>query len=573
MMQLSGGDYGLLSARVSASGPLSSTFAVGGSFFGVSRNGYVTNPVTHVDYNDRHAWGGRVQAAWDPTSTFSADVSIDYQHEQNALTMGQAQNSITNILGTVIYVVPSPTPAYDFHAQPTSTLPNLSTLQHEGIAAHLNWDLGGNWALKSITAYRRLNYSDYIDIDATPVQVGDVLVHVNQNQLSQELQAIFTGDRLTFIGGLYYLREDAASHQVAFANDYITPLLGLTSFRRTIDDDLTTTSKAAYVNANYALTDRLHVGLGVRYTDEHKDYPRSTSTFYSNPLFNSTFAFHVDDSWKNTSPMVSADYRIDPNMMIYGRVARGFQSGGFNGRANNPGEEAPYQPETLTSYEIGAKTQWMDNRLIANVSVFYNDYKDFQARVGGTVIDPVTHASVGSLTVINAGKLNISGAELEFNFHPVDPLRLDAEIGYLDASYGSFADTRFPGGSRAFQTPAFSPRWTNRIGGSYTIDLPNQNTLVIAADADYRSRMALAVDNTFVGTTTQIPGMFQDSYWLYNASLTWNVSDHFNIALQGRNLSDEVFKTDAQEFSSIGGIRTAYFGAPRTVNLVLTAHF
>ncbi len=263
--------------------------------------------------------------------------------------------------------------------------------------------------------------------------------------------------------------------------------------------------------------------------------------------------------------------------MLYARVARGFQSGGFNGRANNAGEEAPYSPETLTSYEIGAKTQWMDNRLIANLAVFYNAYSDFQARVGGTVVDPVLHIPVAVLTVLNAGQLDISGAELELNYHPMQPLRLDAEIGYLDASYGEFKDSRFPGGSRAFQTPAFSPDWTARFGGVYTWDLPNNGSLVFAADANYRSRMALAVDNTFVignvGTTTEIPGMFQDAYWLFNASVTWNINSALSVALQGRNLSDEVYKTDAQEFSSVGLVRTAYFGAPRTVNVVLTAHY
>lgn len=275
--------------------------------------------------------------------------------------------------------------------------------------------------------------------------------------------------------------------------------------------------------------------------------------------------------------MASVDYRLNEDVMLYARVAHGFQSGGFNGRANALGEEAPYAPETITSYEIGAKTQWMNNRLIANLAVFSNSYEDFQARVGGTVEDPVLHIPVAVLSVLNAGQLDISGAELELNYHPIEALRLDAEIGYLDASYGEFNDSRFPDGSRAFQTPAFSPDWTMRFGGAYTLDLPNNGSLVFAADANYRSRMALAVDNTFVvgnvGTTTEIPGMFQDAYWLYNASVTWNINDVLSVAVQGRNLGDEVYKTDAQEFSSVGQVRTAYFGAPRTVNLVLTAHY
>ncbi len=280
MAQVTAGDYGLIQTRLSASGPLSDSFAVGASLFGTDRNGYVTNPLTHEQYNDRQAWGGRVQAAWTPSSSFNANVAFDYQQEDNALTMGQAQNTLTNILGAPIFVVPSPTPRWNFQAQASPGLPNSSQLTHSGVALHANWDIGNNWELRSISAYRRLNYTDYIDIDGTPVQLGDVLVHVDQNQISQELQAVYTGDRLTLVGGLYYLREDVSSHQEAYANDYIKPLFGLTSFVRTVDDDLTTTSQAAYINANYALSDRLHIGLGVRYTDEHKDYPRSTSTFF-----------------------------------------------------------------------------------------------------------------------------------------------------------------------------------------------------------------------------------------------------------------------------------------------------
>jgi iron complex outermembrane receptor protein len=370
------------------------------------------------------------------------------------------------------------------------------------------------------------------------------------------------------------LREHVTSHQEAYANDLVNGFLGLTSFTRTIDDDLVTESKAAYANATYALTPQWNVSVGARYTGEDKTYDRSTSTFYSNPLFNRTFAFAVDHGWNDWSFLASTDYRFNENILAYARFSQGFMSGGFNGRSNNPGEEAPYDPETVDSYEVGLKTQWLDNRLIVNLAVFDNNFQDFQARVSGTVIDPVTMLPTPSLTVLNAGELDIRGAELEVSYHPIDPLHLDAQIGYLDASYGSFADSRFTsfGGSRAFQEPAFSPEWTIRLGGSYEWRLPVGN-LVLAADANYRSRMALAVDNTPVNSNVQLDGMFQDAYWLYNASLIWNITDHYSLAIQGRNLGDEVYRTDAQEFSSVGGIRTVYYGAPETVNVVLTAKY
>ncbi len=581
LAQLTMGEYGQIETRLAGSTPLTDNLAIGAAVFGARRDGYVENPVSNEDYNDRASTGGRVQLAWDPSSTFSVDFSTDYAEESTALTTGQALNSLFNLGGVQIYAVPTPTPEYDFTAQTTPTLPNSSSLTHWGSSLRASWELNSNFTLRSITAYRNLTYDDYVDIDATPVELGDVFVGVRQHQLSQEFQGIYDAGPLTVVGGVYYLDESVRSHQIAFADDYVNGVVVfgnlLTGFERTIDDDLNTTSWAAFANATYAVTDRFNISGGLRYTQEEKEYFRTTSTFYSAPIFNSTFAFEIEETWDDLSPMLSADYQLTDNVMIYGRAARGYMSGGFNGRANAPGEQAPYDPEISTSYEIGAKTDWLDGRLIANVAAFSNTFEDFQARVSGTVVDPVTEIEVGTTSVLNAGELEINGAEVELTYVPVDNLSLDAQIGYLDAQYNEFDDSRFPGGSRAFQTPAFSPEWTARFGGAYTWALPDEAELTLGASARFRSEMALAVDNTYifgnVGTTTEIPGLFSDDYWLYDANLTYRPNDVFSVALVGRNLTDEIYKTEGQDFSAIGQIRTVYYGPPRTVSLVFTARY
>lgn len=580
LAQVTIGDYGLLETRLAASGPLTDNFAIGGALFGISREGYVNNPATGEDYNDRNAWGGRFQAAWDPSSTFSLDFSADYAEEDNALTMGQATNSLTTIIGAPIPAgaVPSPLPEFNFTAQATPGLPNSSVLDHAGVSLRANWELNDNLTLRSITAVRALNYTDYIDIDATALELGDVLVDVDQDQVSQELQAIWESDRWTMIGGLFYMRENVSSHQEAYADDLLGGFLGGGTFLRTVDDDLETTSTAIFGNVSYDITERLSLSGGLRYTEEDKQYFRTTSTFSSNPIFTADPAripVNIQDTWEDLSGLVSLDFQFNPDLMFYARIAQGFKSGGFNGRANNQGEEAPYDPETVTSYEIGFKSDWLDNRLRANFALFYNDYRDFQARVSNLTTDPITMLPSVELTVLNAGELTISGAELELVFNPIEALTLDAQIGYLDAEYGEFRDLRFVafGQSRAFQEPAFTPDWTMRFGASYVIDLASAGEVELNGSARFRSRMALAVDNTLTNSTTEIPGMFQDDYWLYDASITWRPTDILSVALVGRNLSDEVYRTDAQEFSSVGNIRTAYYGPPQTVNLVFTARY
>ena len=584
LFQVTVGDYGQLEARIAASGPINDHLAIGGALFGASRDGYVTNPITGEDYNNRNVWGGRFQAALDVTPDFSLDFSADFSEEDNALTMGQATNTLTTIIGVPLLVVPSPHPEFNFQATPTPGLPNSSVLQHWGNSLRASWEVNENLTLRSITAYRDLEYTDYVDIDATQLETGDVLVDVAQDQVSQEFQAIWESDRWTMIGGLYYLRENIVSHQEAYADNLLGGFLGGGTFTRTVDDDLETTSMAAFANVTYDITERLSVSGGLRYTEEEKDYFRTTSTFSSNPIFTANPAagspMNRSQTWDDLSGLASIDYQVTDNMLLYGRVAQGFKSGGFNGRANNPGEDAPYDPETVTSYEIGFKSDWFDNRLRANFAAFYNDYRDFQARVSDftNAVPPII-----SLTVINAGQLEISGAELELAWSATDALTLDAQIGYLDAAYGEFTDFRFdnsvvPGmpdfnDSRAFQEPAFSPDWTGRFGANYVFDLGNHGEFELNAAARFRSRMALAIDNTPVNSNVELPGMFQDDYWLYDASATWRPNDILSVALIGRNLSDEVYKTDAQEFSSVGNIRTAYYGAPQTWSLVFSARY
>lgn len=509
--------------------------------------------------------------------------------------MGQATNTLTHILGFPLLPLPPTPPEFAFTATPTPGLPNSTELTHWGASMRASWELNDNWTLRSITAHRDLENTDYVDIDATALEIGDVLVDVAQDQFSQELQAIYESERFTMVSGLYYLRENIVSHQEAYADDFVTGFAlpsppfpanaPATSFLRTVDDDLETTSWAAYLNGTFALTDRLNASVGVRYTEESKDYLRTTSTFSNNIFLIGTFAFQDEETWENVSPMVSLDYEVSDDVLLYGRVAQGFKSGGFNGRANNPGEDQPYDPETVTSYEIGAKTDWWDNMLRANVAVFYNDYRDFQARVSRSVVSDTQPVPAIDFAVLNAGGLEIYGAELELSANPVENLTLDAQIGYLHAEYTEFIEVRnlanpapppatIPTAiDRSFQEPAFSPEWTARFGAAYEFDLGGAGALTLAGSARYRSSMALAVDNSNIFTGVEFPGMHQDEYWLYDASLTWEATDVLSVALIGRNLSDEVYRTDAQEFSSVGGIRTAYYGAPQTWSVVFTARY
>jgi iron complex outermembrane receptor protein len=565
------GNYDFREVRLSASGPVSDTVAAGFAVLHNERGGFVTDPVLDREYNDRFTQAARGNLAFTPSSNLRIDLAIDYSRDNTALSVGQPLNSLTYLVGGAV-ALPLPTnpQSYDFTGRSTPSLPNSTQLQHWGASLNIAYDLSDAVTLRSISAYRQLDTDDFIDIDATQLEIGDVFVGVDQNQVSQEFQVNVNSGPLQAVAGLYFLREHIVSHQEAYADDLLGPLVGNPTFLRTIDDELETTSLAAYANVSYEIVPALRLSAGIRFTSENKDYFRTTSTFSSNAIFTSVapVTFDIDNTWEDFSPMATIDYQISDDIMIYARYARGFKSGGFNGRANSALERTQYEPETVSSYEAGIRST-IGGQLRLNLTGFYNDYRNFQARVSGTATDPITNLPIATLSVLNAGQLTIKGVELEAAWTPVRGLLIDTQIGYLDAQYEEFADARFPGGSRAFQTPAFAPEWTIRIGAQYEADLGSSGFLTFGGQARHRTEMALAVDNTTVSTdpalVTRIEGLFSEAHWIADARIVWETRDrNFSLGLYGQNLFDEVYKTEGQEFSSIGSIRTAYYGAPMT---------
>ncbi len=573
---IAAGSYDQIDIKGSLSGPLAPGISAGVAVLHAEHDGFVQDRLDDREYNDKNTFAARGALAINPSPNIRIDLTADYARDDAKLNVGRPVNNLTTFSATTLVVTdPVGSGRYHWKGETTPGLPNTTKMTHYGFAGTAAIDVTDSITLKSITAYRNLKTHDFIDIDATRYSVGDVFVGVRQHQFSQEFQATYTGTRLNAVAGLYYLKERVGSHQEAYADDLFGPLFGNPTFLRTIDDDLTLHSYAAYANASYEVVPHVRLSGGIRFTKEKKDYFRTTTTFLNGAVFNPPFVFAPHDSWKDTSPMASVDWQVTPSTMLYARVAKGFKSGGFNGRANNPSgsESTTYDPETVWSYEAGFKTT-IANQLRVNGAVFTSNYKDFQARIADT--DTSTFPPTPLLSVLNAGKMRISGAELEAAWTPTKSLLIDGQLGYLNAEYKEFEDARFTnfGGSRAFQTPAFAPKWTLRLGAQYAFDLGSAGAITIGGQTRYRSRQALAVDNTFVNTDTKIEGLFQDGYWVEDARIVWeNSSKKLAFGLYGYNLTNKAYKTDAQEFSSVGGIRTVYYGAPRTITVRLTARY
>ncbi len=557
------------------------------------RDGIVTDPRTGLRYNDRDTLAGRAILHAAPTDRLRITIEGDYTRQRTAPTLGYATAPLTNVLYSPAFAVigvpvvkqPNPYGPYRYRAS-TSLAPGQGQrLDHWGVAGTVDLELSDAVTLTSITAYRDLRPDYHIDFDATELEVADAFVGVRQHQFSQELQLKYDSGALQGVAGLYYLNESVQSHQESYDDNYLqlqaTPALRVPlPFTRFIDDRQNTKSYAAFGQLTYNLTGRFSVTGGLRYTKERKRYFRTTTTDLAGTV-SAPFVFpnnlpapfndldHVDfDAW---TPSATLSYKPTRDTLIYATAARGFKSGGFNGRVNGLGDVTQvvdgvtrvvpfFDPETVWSYEAGAKGSFLGGRVQLSGDVFYADYKDFQARVGGGT----TGIAGGSFPVVNAGKLRNWGIEAEIAVRPVTQWSIRSTFGYLDSKYREFNDARRapafscnPTGNRITCKPAFTPPITWSIASDYAIPLGDAGSLTLGGDLRVVDKHYLSVDNR--------ENLKEDGYMLVNAFVQYDApGGHYYVRGGVRNLTRSVYLTDAQEFSSVGNIQTAYYGDPRT---------
>jgi len=562
------GNFGRREGKFYLGGPLAGAWSASIAGAVTQTDGYVTDPSTGHKYNDEDTKAVRGKLRYHPSENFDAVLSLDYTKMDTALTLGQPVSSLTRTdlaFGTVVLLKPDPDEKYDFKSRTSFSPDKGQHLKHGGAALNLNWKLSEQWNLKSISAFRKLDSDSYIDIDASQFQLGDVMVNFHQKQASQELQLQYdNGSNLQAVYGLYYLRETVPSHQEAYADDLFALAGTPITFLRTIDDDLTTTTYAGFGHVNWEFVPSWTLAAGVRYSSDHKDYDRTTSTFWGQPFtaINETVAFTGNKRWNAWTPTLSLQKQFDPQTMGYVSASRGFKSGGFNGRANSAAETrtAEYNPEYVWTYELGLKWRSADNKLQANIAAFHSDYTDFQARVS-EVQNPGSITPTFAFPVINAAKLKMDGIEFEGAAVFDDGTRLSAQVGYLDARYAKFVDHRLDPSDPLYNPSLhdhvpFSPSWTSRVAATHAFNLGNGSAITVGADWSYRSQTWLSVDN--------YDALSQKAYSVTGLFGIYDSADgHWQFRTGVRNLGDKVYKTDGQEFSSVGNIRTAYYGMPR----------
>ncbi len=180
---------------------------------------------------------------------------------------------------------------------------------------------------------------------------------------------------------------------------------------------------AVFLSGEYDFNDKLTAIGELRYTNEKQHLVNEFDNFFFTPA--STF----DTSSSFVDPRIIVRYKHSPELMIYGSAAKGSRSGGINPAIADPTIVA-YDPEKNYTYELGAKTSWLDNRLIFNAAVFFIDWKDAQFRQtapGNTTVTATRNAE---------GGITSKGFELELAAQLSDDWSVNLGYGYSDPKFG-----------------------------------------------------------------------------------------------------------------------------------------
>ncbi|MEO6151546.1 MAG: TonB-dependent receptor [Croceibacterium sp.] len=460
--------------------------------------------------------------------------------------------------------------------KPYFALP-ITQFQGYGFHGNVAYDFSDHAQLVVIGAYRAYNSKFGQDQDATPIPVAQLDNELNHHAFSAEARLNFDfGDHfLDGTIGAYYL-DQLGTYTARVDLNYVRPA--------TIDflhgpDTTPSTTKAVFATATLHPTEALSITGGVRYTKDSKDY----TYFRSNPdgsipnpaacalftqpncllagIYNITGSFRGD----RFDYRAVIDYRFSNALLAYASISTGFKGGGVNPRPFVADQRLPFNPETLTTYEVGFKSDFLDRRVRLNGAAFFNKYNDI---ILGKTICPESVLPTPCLRPSNIGAADVKGLELEAQIYPADGLSFDGSISVLDFNYTSASLNGFLiSGKNAAGQPVtggipqggitpYTPKLSYSVGAQYDYKT-DPGTFSVRLDGSYQGELFTNAENSFF---SRIPGRF-----LANGRISWTTrDDEWQMAVEVQNLFDKYYFQSVSDATTSLGIVSGVPGLPRT---------
>ena len=603
------GTYDQADGIISVSAPVGDMIRVGGALARLSRGGFGKNLTTGEDNYNKDVWAARgtfeMGGYGQPVlMRITGDYTKDNSNARGGHRLIPGQLSGAPVLDDV------------FDTRGGLADPKQYVKSY-GLSMNITAERSDAVTLRSISAWRKDDSASPIDFDALPAVDVDVPAFYFNEQLSQEFQLLYDSGPLHGMLGFYYLDAKA---DTAFDVRLFTTVAGLTAFTQA---DVDTETYAVFGDFTFDISQQLSISAGGRYTWDKRraDILRQNYLGGGSPVFGGAGVafgapstdFNGQREYKKFTPRVSISYKPTPDHNIYASYAQGFKGGGFDPRG--VGTNAPdlngngiredseiasflsFRPESVKSYEVGYKGNFMNGALYVAVAGFYADYNDVQ--IPGSVACTVSVGGVPTPSfcgvVSNAGKARFKGLEFESNARLAqdfltggDRLSLSTAVGYIDAEYREYVTNigGVPTDVAAFRKVQNTPKWTASGTLGYTTPVGDGN-LYAGSTVSWRSKTyQFEIPNPYID---------QKGYALWDASIVYTApDDRWTLGLHGKNLLDKEYKTSGYTFVAANattgaivnnaagfptptlgreGTLTAFYGNPRQVFVTGTVKF
>jgi iron complex outermembrane receptor protein len=464
----------------------------------------------------------------------------------------------TNALGVVTTTIPADTSRYvtDWNLNPAfasltglrpGSKPGVDN-SNNGVDLSANIDFGGA-KLTSISAYNRMIRREYGDWDATQYHDSDEFFRSDLDVFSQEVRVASTGDGwLGWVAGVFY--SDLDLHEKFYSDFTDAKNIGgiaLTQYEQEAR------SFGEFGQATYRFNDALKATLGVREDHETRELIGLNTGFLvpDIPSFTGGAISHSITS-NLPSGKFEIDYTPQPGTLLYESVSRGVKSGGFTAHNTVAAPVAePFEPEKLTAYEVGIKSD-VTSTLRLDAAAFYYRYKGEQ--VLGKVFDAVSQSYVGKF--VNADS-RLAGGEVELEWRPLAGLSISEYAGFVE---GYFTNKVLDSNAVDYNgRPLSVPKWS--IGGdvSYGWDVADYR---LTAESNYSFHDTYSQFYLLGSSDFTIP-----KYWLANANISLSPASGapWTVSLWGRNIFDKSYDVTRNFF--LPGTEVAQAGEPATFGI------
>jgi iron complex outermembrane receptor protein len=540
-------------------GALNDSWSARASFLHQTRGDFVANDASAIDpslsdlddpnFLEGHTeWAYRIQLAYE-SDDFNALFNVHGRDLDGTATLFRA-----NIIeqGSNNFVSGFNPDVVNFDGK------NVQTLQSTGMLARLEWNLANDLTLTSITAYEQVETFSRADVEGGigcsfcgimgpgfipfPAQTADGIP--DHNQVTQELRLNNdASNKFRWQAGIFYFDE----HLEVDSFNYSDRTDVFDGYAFQVQD---TTSYALFGQFDYDLSDVLTLTAGLRYSDDSKDYTaeRSLDPFGGSPLA----PVSVNPSDSNVSGNISLDYTINDDVSVYGRFATGFRAPSIQGRVLFGDAVTVAQSETLQSFEVGMKSQLLDDQLRLNLAAYVLRMSDQQLTAGS--------GTANANQLINADTTKGSGLEMDAEWLATENLSLSLGMSFNKTEIDDPNLSVLPCGApcTVLDPPGTfpgsvsldgndlprAPEWTANFVARYVAPMANGD-LILQTDWVYRDEYSMFLyDSREFHADSFLEGGLNIGY----------VTERWEVGVYGRNITDELKLIAAIDFNNLEGI-------------------